>query len=112
MLKRLIMSTVVAASLILNGGLALAQEAEDPFLIPMQNNLFLVPELTVPVGTTVTWVNWDLEVHDVVEVPNLAFISPIINYGEAWQMTFEVPGTYYYLCDLHAAMEAVLHVVG
>ena len=111
--KKLIISVAVAGALVLNlGGIAVAQSWEDdPTLVPMYENTFLRPELVVEPGATVTWVNWDAEIHDVVELNSLAFISPLINHGEVWQMTFDTPGTYSYVCDLHANMAAVITVI-
>ena len=111
--KKLIVSAAVAGVLLLNvGGVAFAQSWEDdPTLVPMFENKFLRPELYVAPGTTVTWVNCDAEAHDVVERNALLFISPIMNTGEVWQLTFDAPGLYQYVCDLHANMEAVV-VVG
>src|SRR5687768_14744708 len=110
--KKLIVSSAVAGALLLNvGGVALAQSWEDdPTLVPMYQNTFLRPELYVAPGTTVTWVNWDGEAHDVVERNALLFISPIMNTGEVWQLTFDTPGLYQYVCDLHANMEATVIV--
>lgn len=110
--KKLITSAAVAGALVFNlGGIAVAQSWEDdPYLVPMFENLFLRPQLSVPVGTTVTWVNWDVQQHDVVERTALLFISPIFGLGEAWQLTFDTPGAYQYVCDLHANMEGVVLV--
>ncbi len=111
-LKRSMLAMATASALLLNSGVAgVALAQEDPNLIIMQDNLFLIPEHVVQVGTTVTWYNADVEQHDVVERYNLLFISPLINQGEWWQLTFDTPGTYAYVCDLHANMEAVITVV-
>lgn len=92
---------------------ALAQEAPmaDPNTVTMSGNQFGPPELVVPVGTTVTWVNADAEAHDVIAQDLVSFESPPINPGETFQVTFMSPGTYAYLCDLHNNMEATITVV-
>jgi plastocyanin len=87
----------------------------DAPVIPMQGNAFNPPQVVVPVGTTVTWANNDQEDHDVVPSdPNFAldpnFISPSVAPGTTWSYTFTVPGTYDYMCDLHADMTAQLVV--
>jgi plastocyanin len=84
--------------------------AEGENVVPMQGNKFLVPDLIIPAGTTVTWVNMDGEQHDVIEL-NFAFESPLINSGESWSLTFGNPGTYSYVCDLHAQMSGTVTVV-
>ena len=110
--KQLLVSAAVAGALVLNlGGVAVAQSWEDdPTLVPMYENKFVRRELFVAPGTTVTWVNWDAELHDVVELNSLAFLSPLINTGEVWQYTFDTPGTYVYVCDLHGNMDGVVYV--
>jgi len=106
------MAGALALGLLGPPGAAVAQSWEDdPTLVPMFQNAFLRLELTVPIGATVTWVNWDGEVHDVVERNSLLFSSPLVNTGETWQLTFDAPGVYQYVCDLHANMEGVV-VVG
>ena len=120
-IKRALMGAAVAGGLLLNGGLALAQVAspapapvgeDSPYFVPMRNNVFEKTELVVPVGTTVTWFNFDGEAHDVIERTAFLFETPIANIGESLSLTFNVPGTYAYVCDLHANMEAVITVVG
>ena len=107
--------TAGAVALVLSVGLvfpaaAHAQDASaDPNAVPMQGNLFVPTEKTVAVGTTVTWINMDPEDHDVV-TNDLSILSPLIKPGESWAFTFEAPGTYAYLCDLHTGMEGVINV--
>lgn len=91
---------------------ATAPALDDPFVVPVQNNTFTKPELTVPVGTTVTWVNLDQEQHDVMESEDYSFMSPLIDPGTSWSLTFETPGVYPYWCDLHANMTGIITVVG
>jgi plastocyanin len=100
-----------AGATLLSAGPALAQGMPgDPNVIPMQGNQFVSPEITVPVGTTLTWVNMDGEAHDVI-ANDLSFESPLVNPGETWQFTFTAPGTFKYLCDLHVAMEGTVNVL-
>lgn len=110
--SKLIASAAVAGALLLNlGGTAIAQSWEDdPTLVPMMGNQFLRPQLSIPAGSTVTFVNWDGEFHDVIERTAFLFESPLINTGEYWQITFNAEGTYQYVCDLHGNMEGVIVV--
>lgn len=110
--SKLFASAAVAGALLLNlGGSAIAQSWEDdPTLVPMSGNKFLRPEITVPAGTTLTFVNWDGEFHDVVERTAFLFESPLINTGETWQLTFDTEGTFQYVCDLHGNMEGIVIV--
>jgi len=77
--------------------------------IGMQANRFLRPEVSVPAGTTLWWVNLDPEIHDVVAL-DLSVQSPLIHPGQSWSHTFDAPGTYAYVCDLHANMDGVVVV--
>ena len=61
------------------------------------------PTLTVPVGTTVTWVNRDEDVHTVVST-TLAFRSARLETDEAYSYKFTTPGVYEYFCTLHPLM--------
>jgi plastocyanin len=65
--------------------------------------------MTVPVGTTITWVNHDEEVHTVFSTTQ-AFTSPAIETDENYSYTFSKPGTYRYFCTLHPLMTATVIV--
>ena len=64
---------------------------------------FGTPQLTVPPGTTVTWINHDDDPHTVTSTEN-AFRSPGIDTDETYSYTFTKPGTYEYFCTLHPMM--------
>ena len=61
------------------------------------------PILTVPVGTTVTWLNKDEDVHTVVSTTQ-AFRSPGLETDDAYSYKFTKPGEYQYFCTLHPLM--------
>jgi amicyanin len=61
------------------------------------------PTLSVPVGTTVTWVNRDDDVHTVVST-TLAFRSAGLETDETYSFKFTTPGVYEYFCTLHPLM--------
>ena len=60
-------------------------------------------ELTVPVGTTVTWVNKDDLPHSVVD-KSKAFRSKVFDTNGSFSFTFANAGTYDYICGLHPQM--------
>lgn len=79
----------------------------------IDNGKFYVPSrITVPVGTTITWKNFDDERHTVTsgtptcvgECWGLDFDSGIMRQNEVYSFTFDKPGTYDYLCSLHPWM--------
>jgi plastocyanin len=79
--------------------------------ISMRANRFAPAQIEVTAGTTLSWVNLDPEDHNVVTL-DLTIESPLIGPGETWSHTFIQPGTYHYVCDLHANMEGVVTVTG
>jgi plastocyanin len=70
-------------------------------------------ELTVPVGTTVRWVNDDDTYHTVtsssslqVRRPSGRFDAVLDSAGDEFTYTFDQPGTYPYYCQPHAEFMA------
>jgi plastocyanin len=82
-------------------GQALAQNATAK--ITIDNFTFAPAELTVAVGTTVTWDNHDDIPHSVVE-KNKLFRSKALDTEESYSFTFAQAGTYDYFCGLHPHM--------
>jgi plastocyanin len=70
---------------------------------------FSPAELTVPVGTTVTWTNQDSAPHTVT-ADDGSFDSGRLNQGDSFSFTFETPGTYTYVCAFHPNMTATITV--
>jgi plastocyanin len=63
------------------------------------------PELTVPVGTTVTWTNRDDILHTVVSSDDSkTFKSKVLDTDEKFFFTFGEAGTYPYFCSIHPKM--------
>lgn len=66
---------------------------------------FGLRELTVSVGTTVTWTNRDDIPHTVVSTEDpKAFKSKALDTDEKFSFTFSKPGTYPYFCSIHPKM--------
>ena len=61
--------------------------------------------VTVPVGTTVQWINLDDIPHTVVEKTK-AWRSPALDTNDTYSHTFDKAGTYEYFCGLHPQMVA------
>ena len=70
---------------------------------------FSPPALTVPVGTTVTWINHDEETHTVTSAAN-GFTSSGLSHDETFVRKFDRPGAYAYFCALHPHMRATVLV--
>jgi plastocyanin len=72
-------------------------------VIEISDFSFAPAQLTVPVGTTVTWVNDDEEPHTVAD-SNTLFRSHALDTGDEFSFTFTTPGTFQYFCTIHAHM--------
>ncbi len=69
--------------------------------VKMVDNRFLPAKLTVPVGTTVTWINDGANWHSLASIKG-GFQSGSLKTGQSYSHTFDTPGTYSILCKLHA----------
>jgi plastocyanin len=81
-------------------GVVAAQEANT---VIIDNFTFTPKELTVPVGTTVKWVNHDDIPHTVMET-NKSFRSKPLDTNDTFSFTFAAAGTFNYFCSLHPQM--------
>ncbi len=80
-----------------------ASDQETKYEVTVQNFTFIPGSLTVPVGTTVTWINHDEEPHRVVSTEK-KFNSPVLQKDAKFTHTFSAPGTYDYYCSIHPKM--------
>jgi len=86
-----------------------------PIVVHTKDFAYRPLELTVPVGTTVTFVNDDDTAHTITAVTMGDDKKPIFDSGnldksQKWSYTFKKPGTYEYLCTYHAFMKAKIVV--
>ena len=82
---------------------ASAASATAPVTVKIANFTFAAPLVTVPAGTTVTWVNDDDIPHTVV-ADDKSFRSKVLDTGDRFAFTFAKPGTYGYFCSIHPHM--------
>ena len=80
-----------------------------PASVDIQDSRYLPPSLTVPVGTTVRWINHDEDIHTVSSMTGL-FTSKGLDLDEEYSHTFTVAGVYPYICDLHPRMRGTIVV--
>jgi len=80
-----------------------ARAATEADVVTIDNFTFGPPELTIPVGTTVKWVNHDDIPHSVVD-KNKAFRSKALDTDDKFSYTFANVGTFDYFCGLHPHM--------
>jgi plastocyanin len=87
----------------LGGGRSLA--AAEVREVQIDNYSFSPGALTVPVGTTVVWMNHDETVHTVVAGDNpRSFKSAGLDTDDKFSFTFSKAGTYTYFCSVHPRM--------
>ena len=73
--------------------------------VKIDNFSFGPVELTVPVGTMVTWINRDDIPHTVVSTDDSkTFKSKVLDTDEKFSFTFSKAGTYSYFCSIHPKM--------
>jgi amicyanin len=84
---------------------ASAQQKASTMEVKIDNFSFGPGTLTVPVGTTVTWINHDDIPHTVVSSDDpKAFKSKVLDTDEKFSFTFSKAGTYPYFCSIHPKM--------
>jgi amicyanin len=80
-------------------------EATAAIRVVIDNFTFDPPQLTVPVGTKVTWTNRDDVPHTVTSSTRPRFLdSPTLDTDAAFSQVFMAPGTYDYYCTVHPKM--------
>jgi plastocyanin len=96
----------IAAAISLFLGVAHAH-AEDT-KVTMDNFTFAPAQLTLKVGTTVTWTNHDDIPHTVVSAGK--FRSKTLDTDDSFSFTFTAAGDYKYFCSLHPHMTGMIKV--
>ena len=74
--------------------------------VKIDNFSFGPANVTVPVGTTITWTNHDDVPHVVTSDDNKMFKSKALDTDDRFSFTFTKPGTYEYFCAIHPKMTA------
>lgn len=86
-----------------------ATPASEVVTVELRNMQFQPKTLTVMAGATVTFVNRDPGLHNVVQInakrvgkEEPGFSSPRLEKNQRWSVTFENPGTYPIVCTVGA----------
>ncbi|HSD58385.1 MAG TPA: cupredoxin domain-containing protein [Methanotrichaceae archaeon] len=74
-------------------------------LVEIKEHTYEPDSITVPVGTTVVWRNFDPVPHTATSTTGL-FDSGLLDQGENFSYTFQDTGTYDYYCPIHPYMKA------
>lgn len=78
--------------------------------IAMEDDRFDPRSLTVPVGTTVVWVNKGADWHSVAAFDG-SFESAQLATGESFSYTFTTPGTYNFICKHHGRQGMIGQII-
>ena len=91
-----------------------AQRSEQPTdgrkHVKIDNFSFAPKQISVAVGTTVTWTNNDDVPHNVVSTDR-KFMSPVLDTDQRFSFTFNEPGSYPYFCKIHPMMTGSVQVI-
>jgi plastocyanin len=80
-----------------------ASQKEGELVVPMANFIFNPDTITVPVGTTVIWVNNDPAPHTATADDGQKFDSGELQTSDAFTVTFDTVGEFSYYCVLHGS---------
>ena len=97
------LAIAAAISLCLSGA-----HAVETTNVMIDNFTFEPAQLTVKVGSTVTWKNRDDIPHTVVSAGK--FRSKTMDTDDSYSFTFTAAGDYKYFCSLHPHMTGVIKV--
>jgi plastocyanin len=98
------LAIAAAISLFLGNACAHAEDTT----VSLDNFTFQPAQLTVKVGTTVTWTNHDDIPHTIVSAGK--FRSKTLDTDDSFSFTFTAAGDYKYFCSLHPHMTGMIKV--
>jgi len=93
----------ITVALISNPTKARSEDKPQAAEVRVDNFTFGPQSLTVPVNTTVTWINRDDLPHVIVSNDG-AFRSKALDTDDKFSFTFTKAGTYPYFCGIHPKM--------
>jgi plastocyanin len=95
---------VAALALAGSGCVMQADDAVRTTTVSLRNMQFVPKKIRVKVGQTVTWTNFDADIHDVI---GDVLGSNDLMMGQSYSFTFTKPGTVEYGCSYHEGMLAI-----
>jgi plastocyanin len=81
--------------------------SSDVVNVEMKGFAFNPQELTIKVGTKVTWTNMDSAGHDV-KAADGSWGSDTLANGQSFSKVFDKEGTYPYVCTFHSGMKGTI----
>lgn len=106
----------LVGALLLVGLLAMQSQSATAadMAIDIKGFAFTPQNLTIPVGTKITWTNRDTATHTATSLEGAVapFESGKLSTGQSFTFTFTQPGVYPYYCSIHPNMKAMITVTG
>jgi plastocyanin len=99
----LLAPAIMATLLLLGSPNVKASDQPSAMEVKIDNFVFGPQTITVPVGSTVTWVNKDDIPHTTVSTDGV-FKSKVMDTDEKFSFQFTKAGTYPYFCSVHPKM--------
>jgi plastocyanin len=93
----------LAMVVVLHPTRAKSEDKASPLEVRVDNFTFGPDTLTVPVNSTVTWVNKD-DLPHVIASADGVFKSKALDTDDKYSYTFTKAGTYAYFCSIHPKM--------
>ncbi len=84
----------------------------DAVQVGMKGQQFAPKDITVKVGTTVTWKNLEDVPHNVVAEAGADFESDTFGKDGTYEFKAEKPGSVKYVCTIHPGMQGTITVKG
>ena len=103
------MRAIIALTALLAGLALLGSAQAEEYEIRIDNFAFDPNNITIALGDTVTWTNYDSSKHTVTE-DNGEFDSEDLDTEDSFSWTFDVAGNYSYHCGRHSSMTGVVNV--
>ena len=103
------MRTYLTLAFLLVGMAMLAPAQAGEYEIRIEGSAFDPDNITIALGDTVTWTNYDSSKHTVTE-DNGEFDSEDLDTEDSFSWTFDVAGNYSYHCGRHSSMTGVVNV--
>lgn len=101
----------IGAAVLLHLGAGSGAVAQSNIEITVQAFVYQPATLSVPVGTTVVWTNFDPVPHTVTDIDGL-YDSGDFAEAASFSKTFTAPGVYEYYCVPHPIMIGRVEVTG
>jgi plastocyanin len=105
----LVLPLALASVLVLHPTRAKGEAAASQLQVQVDNFTFGPATLTVPVNSTVTWVNKD-DLPHVIASNEGVFKSKALDTDDKYSYTFTEAGTYAYFCSIHPKMVGTIVV--